>query len=65
MPTFGASRKQTRPNTTNTLEYLGLGSEPVPSGEPLPKLPRFTYANRYIMKRRMMRRLRHLRNGTW
>lgn len=63
MSTFGASRKQTPQNIVCKPEYLVLGSEPLPSAEPLGKLPRFTYANRYLTKRQVMRKLRRLKRS--
>jgi hypothetical protein len=41
------------------VQYLPLGSEPQETSGA--ELPSFTYPNRYLVKRQVMRRLRQLR----
>lgn len=65
MYTFGINgdRKQTHLNTYIPGEYMLHGSEPAASGKvnPPKHRPSFTYVNRYIAKRRVMRNIRRLK----
>lgn len=60
MYTFGNNRKQKHPNTYVPGEYLLLASDPAyGQGVSISKrMPSFTFANRYITKRHLMRRPR-------
>jgi hypothetical protein len=53
----GKDRKQTHLNTEPILDYLILASEPAES-RGFKTGPSFTYINRYIAKRRLLRKIR-------
>jgi|GEM_PF-2898350 len=58
------NRKQKHPNTPTSVEYLILSSEPTETdGRTSAVHPRFTYANRYLVKRQVMRNLRRLKRS--
>lgn len=62
-PFKGKDRKQTGLNTEPIIDYLILASEPAESVV-FKHAPSFSFVNRYIAKRQLMRKIRRLKRLT-
>jgi hypothetical protein len=60
MYAWSNKRKQTDLKT-NPFDYLILASEPADQ-QGSTRTPSFKFVNRYLVKRQLMRKIRHLRN---